>query len=328
MILGLERGLKETSNLLTMLVVGFVALASASCGQSQTPSDIQPAVGLPSLETYGFPRIDGSTSTAPLGAKILCAMMEVPCEWVEFVDGNRYLMPNLSDYQGDFPGFGHSGTHNAYLNLIGGEADLILVARNPSVEELELAALSGVSLDIHPIALDAFVFMVHEDNPVQQLSSDQIRGIYTGEFTNWKEVGGPSAQINPYQRNEQSGSQQLMQALVMKGAPMVNAPDLVLLKMIAPFYAISEDLLGIGYSVFYYEEFMAPNEFIKLIGIDGMQPTLENIKSRVYPYTTEVYAVLRSDSPSTSLAARLRDWLLTPQGQELVGESGYAPFTN
>jgi len=320
--------MERPPNLLAVLVIGVVVLVSASCGQSPAPSHIQPPVGLPSVETDGFPRIDGSTSAAPLGAKILCAMMEVPCEWVEFVDGNRYLMPNLGDYQGDFPGFGHSGTHNAYLNLIGGEADLILVARNPSVEELELAALSGVSLDIHPIALDAFVFMVHEDNPVQQLSADQVRGIYTGQISNWEEVGGPTAQINPYQRNDQSGSQQLMQALVMKGARMVNAPDLVLLKMIAPFYAISEDLMGIGYSVFYYEEFMAPNEFIKLIGIDGVQPTLENIKSRVYPYTTEVYAVLRSDSPSNSLAARLRDWLLTPQGQELVAQSGYAPFTD
>ena len=71
-------------------------------------------------------------------------------------------MPDLTGYQGDFPGIGHHGTHSAYLNLINGEADLILVARSPSMEELELAQLSGVEFDIRPVALDAFVFIVNE----------------------------------------------------------------------------------------------------------------------------------------------------------------------
>jgi len=112
----------------------------------------------------------------------------------------------------------------------------------------------------------------------------------------------------------------------MKSTPMVNAPDLVLLKMIAPFYAISEDPLGIGYSVFYYEENMAPNEYIKLIAVDGVQPTLGSIKNKEYPLTTEVYSVVRADSSLSSLAVHLRDWLLTPEGQELVAQSGYAPY--
>ena len=109
---------------------------------------------------------------------------------------------------------------------------------------------------------------------------------------------------------------------------MIDAPDLVLLKMIAPFYAISEDPKGIGYSVFYYEENMAPNENIKLIAVDGVQPDIESIQTRRYPYTSEVFAVLRTDSSPTSLAVRLRDWLLTPSGQELVAQSGYASYSD
>lgn len=109
-------------------------------------------VELPSPGEDGFPRVDGSTLTEPLVAMIICTMIEVTCEWVTFVDGNRYLMPDLTGYQGDFPGFGHHGTHSAYLNLINGEADLILVARSPSMEELELAQLSGVEFDIRPVA--------------------------------------------------------------------------------------------------------------------------------------------------------------------------------
>jgi phosphate transport system substrate-binding protein len=254
--------------------------------------------------------------------------MEVPCEWAEFFDGNRYLRPNLTDFQGDFPGIGHHGTHSAYLNLINGEADLILVARSPSMEELELAQISGVTFVSQSVALDAFVFIVHEDNPVDGLTIDEIQSIYSGELTNWNQVGGPQAEIHPYQRDEQSGSQQLMQSLVMKNLPMVDAPLLVLLKMIAPFYAISEDPLGIGYSVYYYEENMAPNENIKLLAVDGIKPDRETIQSRLYPFTTEVYVVVRADSSPTSIAVRLRDWLLSPAGQELVVRSGYVSYQN
>jgi phosphate transport system substrate-binding protein len=191
-----------------------------------------------------------------------------------------------------------------------------------------MAALAGVTLVTQPVALDAFVFIAHEDNPLQGLSLEEIRGIYSGELTNWSQVGGSEGEIHPYQRNEQSGSQQLMQELVMKGRAMVEAPLMVLPKMIAPFYAISEDPLGIGYSVYYYEENMAPNELIKLLGVDEIIPSHETIQTRQYPFTTEVYAVVRADSPPMSGAIRLRDWLLSPAGQKVVEESGYVRWTD
>lgn len=104
---------------------------------------------------------------------------------------------------------------------------------------------------------------------------------------------------------------------------MIDAPTLVLMKMIAPFYAISEDRLGIGYSVYYYEENMAPAEKIKLLAVDGVKPEYDSIQSRQYPFTTGVYTVVRADSPPTHVAVRLRDWLLTKVGQEVVERSGY-----
>ena len=322
-------------NIRSALLAIFICLVAAqftsACSQPSateviggTPTPVE----LPSPNVDGFPRIDGSTSTAPLGGMILCTMMDVSCEWVEFIDGNRYLMPNLTDFQGEFPGFGHHGTHSAYLNLINGEADLILVARAPSNEERDLAALSGIDLIIQPVALDAFVFIVNEDNPIDGLSLDEIRDIYTGKLTDWGQVGGPTAEIHPYQRDEQSGSQQLMRTLVMKDLPMIDAPLMVLLKMIAPFYAISEDPLGIGYSVYYYEEYMAPNEKVKLLAVDGIKPDHETIQTRHYPFTTEVYVVVRADSPPGSVAVRLRDWLLSAAGQGMVEESGYVSISN
>jgi phosphate transport system substrate-binding protein len=314
-------------NTRSMLVIAFsyfmLVLAVSACLQPFRVQESEELIDLPSAIDDGFPLIDGSTSTAPLGATIICAMMEVPCQWVDFIDGNKYLLPDLTNYQGDFPGFGHQGTHAAYLNLINGAADLILVAREPSLEELELAQFSGIEFVSQPVALDAFVFIVNENNPVEGLSLNEIQRIYSGELTNWEQVGGPDSEIHPYQRDEQSGSQQLMKSLVMKDLPMIDAPQLILLKMIAPFYAISDDPLGIGYSVYYYEEYMAPKEKVKLLAVDEVKPDRGTIRSRQYPLTTEVYLIVRADLPPTSVAARIRDFMLSPAGQELVEQSGY-----
>ncbi len=316
-------------SILILLIISSVLVGGCSPGvPTQTPEFVPREVQMPVLTSVDYPRMDGSTSTAPLGATIACGLMGVPCEWFNFIDGNNYLMPDLTDFQGEFPEVNHSGTHSAYLNLINREADLILVARLPSVEEFDLAAISGITLVTQPVALDAFVFIVNENNPVEGLTLDEIQRIYTGELTNWEQVGGPVGEIHPYQRDEQSGSQQLMMELVMKDKPMIDAPLMILLKMIAPFYAISDDPLGIGYSVYYYEENMAPNEMVKLISVDGVSPDHDSIRTRQYPFTTEVYAVVRADSPPTSTAVHLRDWLLTPDGQDLIEQSGYVRYHN
>jgi len=114
----------------------------------------------------------------------------------------------------------------------------------------------------------------------------------------------------------------------MKGTPMIEAPNLVLLKMITPFYAVSEDPLGIGYSVFYYEENMALKEDIKLLAVDGIQPEIGSIQGERYPFTSEVYAVIRANSSPNNLAWRIRDWLLSPMDQELVSQTGYATISD
>jgi phosphate transport system substrate-binding protein len=227
------------------------------------------------------------------------------------------------------------------MNLIEGGADFILVARSPSEDELNAAQVRGVVLDVQAVALDAFVFLVHVDNPVDDLALDTIRDIYTGRVTTWAEVTGDAQQsaddaqpIHTYRRNPNSGSQELMEKLVMQGEPMIDSPDMILETMIGPIHAIGGDLseergddrLGIGYSVYYYAMFILPHERVKLIGIDGVPPTSENIASRAYPLTTEVYAVVREDTPKDSTAVMLRNWLLTADGQAAIALSGYVPI--
>jgi phosphate transport system substrate-binding protein len=212
---------------------------------------------------------------------------------------------------------------SAYLHLITGQTNLILVARLPSADESTLAASVGVSLDPQPVALDAFVFILNDDNPVEELTTDQVKQIYSGKLKNWNEAGGENADIHPYQRDDESGSQELMRSLVMRGTPMIEAPDMVLPTMMAPFNTVSVDKQGIGYSVFYYEENMAPEaERVKPIAIDGVAPTKESIQAGLYPYTTEVYAVTLNSLPKDSLESHLKIWLASSAGQRLAEKSG------
>jgi phosphate transport system substrate-binding protein len=199
----------------------------------------------------------------------------------------------------------------------------------------------SVEFDIRPVALDAFVFLLHVDNPVDDLPLTVIHDIYTGEITTWTEASGgmptqgEGDEIHTYQRNLNSGSQELMEQLVMKGDPMVESPELILETMMGPIHALGGnpsfelekgDPLGIGYSVYYYATFMFPHEKVKLIAVDGVSPTSENIASRDYPLWTEVYVVVRVDQEPDSTTLLLRDWLLTEDGQAAIAESGYVPI--
>ena len=303
--------------------------------------DTTPQVKVPdnALEIINndYPRVDGSTSTFPLQMLIACKAFGISCVWWDHSPFGPFDMTTRGIYPEEDIWLTHSeigeklfniyhnGTHGSYMNLIQGDADIILVAREPSDDEIRAAQMRGVTLNIQPVALDAFVFLVNVENKVDDLSLDTIQDVYTGEYLRWAEVGGGDGNIQSYQRNPNSGSQELMEKLVMQGAPMVDAPDMILEGMMGPFNAISSDVYGIGYSVYFYAEYMFTSETVKMIGVDGVDPTSENISQRNYPLTTEVYVVINENTSEDSTARLLRDWLLTDEGQAVVGESGYVP---
>jgi len=323
-----------------LLFVFLLVLLLPGCGPGVT-EDITPAA-LPDdvleLIAADYPRVDGSTSAYPLQMHIACTVYGVPCEWWDsspfslFDVTTRGIFPEEDAWE-DMPeevekiyNIHHNGTNGSYMNLIKGDTDVILVARLPSDDEIKSAQLRGVTLNVQPVALDAFVILVNVENAVDDLSLDNIRDIYTGEVTLWSGVGGGDGEIQPYQRDRNSGSQELMEKLVMKGTPMIDAPDMIVEGMMGPFNALSSDTLGIGYSVYFYAEHMFTSETVVLIAVDGVAPTSETIGKGTYPLTTEVYIVIREDTPENSTARLFRDWLLTEVGQEVVAGSGYVPL--
>jgi phosphate transport system substrate-binding protein len=283
------------------------------------------------LNASNYPKVDGSTSAHPLQAMIACRILGVEYSWMPSWFDETYRIWPSADEKPEIAAFirdsiVHNGTHSSYVNLIKGKADLIIVARTASDDEMDIADSAGVTLTTTPIALDAFVFIVNTHNPVNSLTVEEIRDIYTGNITRWNEVGGRDAEINPYQRNPNSGSQELMLSLVMKDLAMMNYPEMILYGMMGPINQISHDWDGLGYTVYFFEQFMAPNDYLKLLAVNGVVPQRSTLKSREYTYTTEVFAVIRENLAPSTNAYLLYQWLMTEEGQDVVDECGYIPY--
>ncbi|HEY9060550.1 MAG TPA: substrate-binding domain-containing protein [Pseudobacteroides sp.] len=259
-----------------------------------------------------FPRIDGSTATYPLSMEM----------------GKELLGMDDTGVKGFIT---HNTTHNAYINLINKKADIIFVTK-PSKEELDLAKKSGIELDVIPICKEGFVFLTNINNPVRTLTSKQIRDIYQGKITNWKEVGGDDAAIIPYQREPNSGSQTLMESVVMNGLTLTEPPkehivigmgDLI--DRVADFSNAKNSL---GYSVYYYASQMYTSRDVKFLAVDNVEPNKQSIKEGKYPFIVNYYAVLRKDETGNSNARKLLKWLLSSEGQNIVDKSGLVPVKN
>ena len=277
--------------------------------------------------------IDGSTATIPITAELFRQFYDVTDEKLrQYIDG-------LSGP------FYHSTTHNAYVNLIvtknneltssledyrGKPSNLILVTP-PSDEEKQLAKDKGVELDLTPVAKDGFVFITHRNNPVESLTIEQIQDIYTGKITNWNQVGGENLEIKAYQREQNSGSQTAMEQIVMQGKQMMPSINTMAHDMAGLVEAVAEYENGnasIGYTYYYYINNLYKNDNIKVININGTAPVNENLLSGAYPFTTSYYAVIRGGEPQNSAARKLRDFLVSSKGQELIAMAGYCKAVN
>lgn len=199
----------------------------------------------------------------------------------------------------------------------------------PSDDILRQAKEANVEFDMTGIGKDGFVFIVNKDNPVNSLTIEQIQKIYTGEITNWSQVGGNNEEIVAYQREQNSGSQNLMEKMVMKDIKMKNAPSGLmissmegLIDSVAKSYDNSKS--SIGYSIYIYAKEQYVKDNIKFLSINGVYPTDETIANGSYPLSKIVYAITRKDVPEDSNVRKLISWLLTSEGQKIVVEGGYS----
>lgn len=252
-----------------------------------------------------LPIIDGATAAFPVYSAFIHAVYP---ETTEIYDGV----------------FEYNNTVGGYELLAEKKTDLFFGAA-PSKEQIAYAEQNGTTFAYTQMGYEAFVFFVHKDNPIESLTLEQIKGIYSGEITNWKEVGGKNEKIVPFQRNEGSGSQSMLIRL-MGDTPIIE-PDKQ--TMVGAMGGIIEKVAdyknrstSIGFSFRYYVEGIIKNPDIKLIAIDGVAPTKENIRNGTYPIIAPVYAVTYEGNPKENVQ-KLIDWILSDEGQYIIEQTGY-----
>ncbi|MCL2670638.1 MAG: substrate-binding domain-containing protein [Clostridiales bacterium] len=265
-----------------------------------------------------LPRMDGATALYPLYAAFAQAVYPP--------DGNyKYASSDLVTC---------TRTDQAFHNLLNGSADIVFL-NDVSAAMHARAEAAALQLQITPIGKGAFVFFVNARNPVSDLSTEQIKKIYSGSVTNWNEVGGKRREIRAFQRNAESGSQ-IALVKMMGDTPIMPAPEEWVHGIMADVLVVADyknHKNAIGYSFRYYLMNMTRGGEIKLLSIDGIAPTVENIANGSYPLADTFYVVTVAREPRNE-AERLRaentqkllEWILSEQGQYLVGMSGYVPL--
>lgn len=242
-------------------------------------------------------------------------------EFVQF-STTHYAYENLMEPMNQKENYVH---HNldAFINMKG--VDLV-IATEPSDEEIAQAESMGVTFIKEPVCYDAFVFITHKDNPVENLTVEQIKAIYSGEITNWKDVGGKNEKIRAFQREKNSGSQTAMENLVMGGSDMIDPIEVKIIvgmgELVDAVAEYENETASLGYTYRYYIDNLYKNDNIKTVAVNGIAPTDDNIRNEVYPFTTNYYGVIRKGDED-NIGGQFLEWILSDEGQKCVKQAGY-----
>lgn len=260
--------------------------------------------------TENLPKIDGAAALFPV--------------YSAFVNA---VYPNTTKLHDGI--FEYNNTPDGYRLLAEKETD-IFIGVYPSDEQKAYAEENQTTFEYTPIGTEAFVFFVHKDNPITNLTTGQIKDIYSGKITNWKDVGGKNEKIAAFQRNEGSGSQSMLKRF-MGDTPITDAPTEMVNDLMAGIIEQVADYKSktnsIGFSFRYYVEGIIKNPDIKMISIDGAAPTSENIRNGSYPILTPIYAVTYKENQNGNVD-KLLEWILSDEGQYIINETGYVGIKN
>ena len=273
---------------------------------TENKSDNTPEKNFVTLpDNFIFPITDGSTSTTNLDKAVRNAIL-----------GGEQTVA-------------HTKTYTSFDNLLNGKCQLIFTTPL-SDTQLKTMQDKGFRHEADPVAGEGFVFVVNKDNPVDTLTVEQIKGIYSGEITNWKEVGGNDAEIIAYQRNADSGSQNYMISFMGDTPLMKPVTDQIPASMSGILDVIAgydNGIDAIGYSVYAYSDGMYENiSEIKYIKVNGVEPSLTTLADGTYPLLGYNYAVFSADEPEDSHVRALVKWIQSDEGQQVIADAGYIPY--
>jgi phosphate transport system substrate-binding protein len=212
-----------------------------------------------------------------------------------------------------------SGSGNGIKSLLEGTCDIANSSREMKKEELEKAKSSGLKIKEIVVAYDMIVPIVHPSNKVKNLTKDQLKGIYDGSITNWKQVGGDDMNIVVVSRDSSSGTYEYWHEDVMKKTD-IRKDSLMQASNGAVVNTVANNKKAIGYIGFGYLD-----KSIKALDVNGVKATLANGKSGKYPISRKLYMYVNENNYSAE-AKGFVNYILGKDGQKLVSEAGFIPL--
>lgn len=216
------------------------------------------------------------------------------------------------------------GTGTGIAALLNGGTDVCQASRDMQGREYQLATRKGKDPYRTVVALDAVAVYVHPLNPIDTLTFDQLKSIFTGEITNWSELGGSDHRIIMYGRGNNSGTYMFFREHVMDNRDYAVETQM-LPGTSAVVSAIAQDRYGIGYGGIAWEKGVK-HVWVKTSHDDpAIEPTLDNVANGEYPIARELFW-FTNGRPAPDVAAMV-DWVLSEAGQSVAREAGYYPVS-
>ncbi|HEX7860198.1 MAG TPA: PstS family phosphate ABC transporter substrate-binding protein, partial [Verrucomicrobiae bacterium] len=218
---------------------------------------------------------------------------------------------------------GGSGT--GFAALQNQQTDLANASRKIRPKEVEACLKAfGKRPTEYKVALDGLSVYLHESNPVQQLSLEQLRAIFTGKIRNWKEVGGQDGPITIYSRENSSGTYEFFKENVLQGSDFAasaqNMPGTAAL-----LQAVARDQKAIGFGGAAYGQGAKHIKVSKETGGEAIEPNEQNILNQSYPIWRYLYVYVNPALDKGDVKKFLT-WIRSSEGQALVKDVGYFPL--
>lgn len=242
--------------------------------------------------------IKGSTTVLPIAQSCAEAFM------------NKHPDINIS-VQGGGSGVG-------IASLIDGTCDIADASRPIKDKELQKAKSKGIDPYENVVAIDGIAVVVHPSNSVDKLTKDQIKDIYTGEISNWKDLGGDNKKIVVVSRDSASGTFEVFGELALD-EERVRPDALLQASNQAVAQTISRTKGAIGYVGLGY---LSPR--IKAVAVNGVEPTKSNVVDGSYMLARKLF--MYTDGAPKGLVKKFIDFVLSEDGQKLAERAGYVPL--
>ncbi|MBU1124930.1 MAG: PstS family phosphate ABC transporter substrate-binding protein [Candidatus Omnitrophica bacterium] len=244
--------------------------------------------------------------------------------------GQAWAEKYMEENSAEFIAVTGGGSGTGISSLISGTCDIAMCSRTIKRKEIDLAKNRGVSPDEIKVALDGLAVVVNLKNPIENLTVDQLAGIFTGRITNWEEVGGEDKKIVILSREVNSGTHVYFKEYVLQKNDSKNKDEFASSALLlSSSQAIADEVAGNPSAIGYYGMgYISPQQKAVHVALDSnaeyIAPTIENVVSGKYPISRPLF--LYTNGQPQGLVKKFIDFTLSPEGQEIIRQTDFVPI--